>query len=78
MGRQVMKFILIMTGFSIALLLSGCARMVSLGYEHPYCEEHGKNYQDAGICGDPMLIYKYRYYIDENNIAYMKGDERCK
>jgi hypothetical protein len=44
--------------------------MVSLGYEHTYCEEHGCNYQDAGICGDPMLIYKYRNYVDETNIAY--------
>ena len=73
-----MKFKLIMIIFSVSFLLSGCSKMVSLGYEHPYCEEHGKNYQDAGICGDPMLIYKYRHYIDENNIAYMKGCDKCK
>ncbi len=72
-----MKLKLIMIISSI-IMFTGCSKMVSLGYEHPYCEEHGKNYQDAGICGDPMLIYKYRNYINQNNIAYMKGDRRCK
>ncbi|WP_456469995.1 hypothetical protein [Caminibacter sp.] len=76
-----MKFKLIIMIFSFILLLmafTGCSKIISIGYEHPYCEENGKNYQDAGVCGDPMLIYKYRYYIDENNIAYQKGKSKCE
>lgn len=65
-----------------ALVLSGCSKMasaVSLGYEHPYCETHGLNYQDAGVCGNPMTIYKYRYYINANSLAYRKakGQSTC-
>ena len=69
-----MKLKLIIMIFSSVFIFTGCTKMVSLGYEHPYCEEHGKNYQDAGVCGNPMLIYKYRYYINENNVAYTKGN----
>ena len=73
-----MKFKLITMIFSsFFIILTGCSKVVSLGYEHPYCEEHGKNYQDAGVCGDPMLIYKYRYYINENDLAYRKGCDKC-
>ena len=34
--------------------------MISLGYEHSYCDEHGFDYTDAGVCGNPMDIYQNR------------------
>jgi len=72
------KLIIMIFSFFSLLILSGCSRVISLGYEHPYCEENGLNYQDAGVCGDPMLIYKYRYYINENDVAYKKGCTKCQ
>lgn len=47
----------------ILLFLSGCG-ILSLGYEKSYCEENGFDYTDAGLCGNPMLIYKNRKYIN--------------
>jgi hypothetical protein len=73
-----MKLKLTMIIFSSILFFTGCSKMVSIGYEQSYCEEYGKNYQDAGVCGDPMKIYKNRYYINENDIAYRKGCNKCK
>ena len=62
-------WLLIITVFSI--FLAGCsAKDFSLGYEKSYCEEHGCDYTDAGICGDPMEIYKYRKDININDVAY--------
>ena len=43
----------------------GCASVLSLGYEKGYCEENGFDYTDAGVCGTPMKIYKYRKVLEE-------------
>jgi hypothetical protein len=40
--------------------LSSCSSMLGMGHEKTYCEEHGHDYSDAGVCGDPMQIYKNR------------------
>ena len=59
----------------VLLTLGGCAKHMGVGYNETYCEEHGCDYSDAGVCGDPMKIYKYRKYIDESSIAYKNLEE---
>ena len=44
----------------------GCSSALSLGHEQGYCEENGFDYTDAGVCGTPMKIYKYRKFLDIN------------
>lgn len=59
-----MAFRLIFSILIAILLMNGCSgRFFRVGYEKGYCEEHGYDYSDAGVCGDPMTIYKYRKYI---------------
>ena len=43
----------------ISSIFSGC--FFNLGESQGYCEEHGCNYADAGVCGDTFEIYKRRY-----------------
>lgn len=35
-----------------AFFLGGC----SVGYDKTYCEEHGKDYSDAGVCSGMLKI----------------------
>lgn len=61
MIRSNFKIILLLLGI---ILLSGCSsKDMAIGYNKTYCEEHGCDYSDAGICGDPYLIYKYKNEI---------------
>jgi hypothetical protein len=46
--------------------LTGCSKMMGIGHEKSYCEENGIDYTDAGVCGDPMTIYKNRKNIQTN------------
>ena len=47
----------------IFLFTCGCSNIMSMGKNQTYCEEHGFDYSDAGLCGDPMQIYKNRHKI---------------
>lgn len=41
----------------VALSLNGCiSRFFSVGEENTYCDEHGCNYTDVGVCGSPFDI----------------------
>lgn len=51
---------------ALAILVSGCTQMIAIGHEHSFCEENGYDYSDAGVCGDPLMIYKNRKRIDPN------------
>lgn len=67
-----MRSVFNLTCIGIAiLLLQGCSgKSLGVGYNETYCEERGCDFQDAGICGDPMEIYKNRKYIQAINAAY--------
>lgn len=53
-----MKKLLVLTLF-IPLLFSGCiGKLINIGAEKGYCEEHGCDYSDAGVCGDAYLLFK--------------------
>ncbi len=39
----------------LPLLFSGC---FNIGANMTYCQEHGCNYKDAGVCGNSFDIYK--------------------
>jgi len=41
----------------MAMLFSGCS-YIGIGYSETYCQEHGKDYSDAGVCGNSYDIYK--------------------
>lgn len=44
--------------FLTILMLSGCARVFSVGDSETYCNEHGCNYVDVGVCANPVDILK--------------------
>lgn len=46
-----------------AMLLNGCASMLTVGENQTYCVENGADHTDAGICADPMEIYKNRHSL---------------
>jgi len=57
--------------FISVFFLTGCSvRDLGIGYNKTYCEENGCDYSDAGICGDPFLIYKYKDKIDLYKYSY--------
>lgn len=58
----------------VGILLSGCTQVIALGYEKPYCEENGIDYTDAGICGNPMDIYKNRKSLSDA-VVNCKGNQ---
>ncbi len=44
---------------ALGLTFNGC--VLNLGESQGYCEEHGCDYSDAGVCGDAFEIYKTRH-----------------
>ena len=73
-----MRLVFSMFFATMALLaLNGCSgKSLGIGYNETYCEQRGCDFQDAGVCGDPMEIYKYRKYIDATGAAYRKKENR--
>lgn len=49
--------------------LNGCSQIVALGKEQGYCEERGYDYADAGLCADPMYVYKNRKKINSQVVS---------
>lgn len=47
----------------VTFFFSGCSGLIGMGKDKTYCEEHGFDFSDAGLCGDPMEIYKHRKKI---------------
>ncbi|MGE4456733.1 MAG: hypothetical protein AB7E13_07340 [Arcobacteraceae bacterium] len=45
---------------SILVLFTGCS-ILNLGEPQGYCDEHGCDFSDAGVCGDVFETYKTRY-----------------
>jgi len=71
--RSVFSLIVL---WSAAMLLQGCSgKSLGVGYNETYCDERGCNFQDAGICGDPMEIYKNRKYIQATKAAYKPKEQ---
>ena len=56
-----------------AFLFSGCSMMV-VGHEKRYCDEHGADYSDAGVCDDVWTIYQNRHALS----ALASGHCGCK
>ena len=54
-GKNIVVMIL------VSLVLSACS--VTVGEESTYCEEHGVDYSDAGVCDGPMAVYKARHRL---------------
>ena len=48
----------------VLLMLSGCSKWFSIGKELTYCEEHGCNYADVGLCENPINILKHKNELD--------------
>jgi len=54
-----MKFFLKLLVLVVLILsISGCSKWFSIGTDLTYCEEHGCNYQDVGLCENPLEILK--------------------
>lgn len=45
----------------LVIFTQGCSSMFNLGEPQGYCEEHGCDFSDAGVCGDVFELYKTRY-----------------
>lgn len=61
----------------VGLALSGCtASFWSIGEEKGYCEEHGCNYSDAGVCGNAFELYKNKNKV--RKLAYQGIDCECE
>jgi len=43
------------------LLFTGCS--MTLGKDDSYCEEHGVDFSDSGVCDAPMSVYKARHQL---------------
>jgi len=51
------KIILTILTILTTLVFDGCgARFFNIGHNKGYCEEHGCDYSDAGVCGNPYDI----------------------
>ena len=71
MKRNINLTIAIAIGF----MMSGCSYL-GFGENQTYCQEHGRNFKDAGVCGDTYEIYRnigkvrkisYRDYEEQSN-----------
>jgi len=58
---------------AIIIIIGGCSKIISIGYEKSYCEERGIDYTDAGVCSNPMQIYKNRNNI--NGVISQCGEQ---
>lgn len=63
--------------FIISIMFNGCvADYFTLGKNKSYCEEHGCDYADAGVCEDPFEIIqnKKKYNkLSYSNVACKQG-----
>lgn len=58
----------------ITLMMSGCvSQAFSVGDEKSYCEEHGCDYRDVGLCANPLDILENKDNLDE-----LKKQEEAK
>ena len=69
MRNFLVSLILIVT----ILMMSGCSKWFSIGEELTYCEEHGCDYSDVGLCENPIDILKHK---NELNILRNKAKGR--
>lgn len=58
MSTKMIKYLMI--AFFSIFIFSGCS-FFNIGKEQGYCEEHGCDYSDAGVCGDVYKTYESRY-----------------
>jgi len=63
-GKRMKVFVL---GSAILLLMNGCSKIISVGETKTYCQEHGADFSDDGVCLTPLEVFKNRYEIDKNN-----------
>lgn len=54
---------------AVLLTMSGCTKYFTVGENRGYCEEHGCDYSDAGLCGDPYEIYRQRHALGDRPYA---------
>lgn len=47
----------IVIAITISFMISGCSAL-GFGENQTYCQEHGRNFKDAGVCGDTYEIFK--------------------
>jgi len=71
-----MKKSLIFMGIFIPLLFTGCiGKLINIGEEKGYCEEHGCDYSDAGVCGDAYELFKRKKKVSA--VAYKNIECDC-
>lgn len=60
------------------LSFSGCTRMIAVGEIKTYCQENGADFSDAGVCGDPYLIYLHSDDIANANNYNNTEVSKCR
>lgn len=65
------KMALILASVTV-LLLNGCTKMIAIGEVETYCQEHGADYSDDGVCLTPIEVFKHKHEIDIANRAGSK------
>ncbi len=60
----------------LPLIFTGCiGKIINIGEEKGYCEEHGCDYSDAGVCGDAYLLFKNKKRVA--SVAYQNINCEC-
>lgn len=55
-----MNKIFLFTLILISSMFFGCSTYFAIGADKGYCEEHGCDYSDAGLCLDPYELNKHK------------------
>ncbi len=72
-----MRKIFIAIMFLSPLLFSGCiGKIINIGEEKGYCEEHGCDYSDAGVCGNVYELYRKKNKVSA--VAYRHIECNCE
>ena len=62
--------------FLIPFLFTGCiGKLINIGEEKGYCEEHGCDYSDAGVCGNVYELFKNKKKVA--GVAYQNIQCDC-
>jgi len=71
--KRILQISLQITAAVFAVMLvSGCSKFFTIGKNKGYCEEHGCDYSDAGLCADPYDVYQKRNQLGNEPYSNIK------
>lgn len=71
---EIMNKTFIVLSIMLAFSLQGClSKAISLGENKTYCEEHGCDYSDAGVCKDPFFVLNNKQGVKQAAYKNIEG-----